>query len=122
MAEEYSAPTYEEMRQMITDFVSEEHEGSVSCFGATDKEDRDLGPVCDYKVTFQVVSRADFDKVYASIRGFLAEKLSPAFLTAFGADEKQTRDGERVREFRFAVRVPMLAQTDSSQHELFSIE
>jgi len=101
-------PSYEEMKERLGRFLAEEHHAMVAAFGAADKEDKDLGPVRDFRIAFHIAERADFDKVHASLRRYLTEHLSTSFLTAFSAAEKDDKEGGRLREFKIRIRVPLL--------------
>ncbi|NLC58603.1 MAG: hypothetical protein GX774_17360 [Armatimonadetes bacterium] len=110
-------PSYEEMKDDLGRFLATEHHALIAAYGAADKEDKDLGPVRDYRVTFRIAERADFDKVHASLRGYLTQNLAAAFLTSFSAAEKDDKEGGRLREFKICIRVPLLAgggQTEES--------
>lgn len=102
-------PSYEEMKEAISRFVGEEHSALVAAFGAADKEDKDLGPVRDFRFAFRIAERADFDKVHSSLRGHITDNWPSAFLTAFSAAEKDDKEGGRLREFRACIRLPLLA-------------
>ena len=101
--------SYEEMKHDLSRFLGGEHNANIAAFSAADKEDKELGPVRDYRMTFRIAERANFDAVHASLRRYLTENLSVAFLTAFSAAEKDDKEGGRLREFKICIRVPLLA-------------
>lgn len=114
----YPMPSYEEFKSDLCGFLATQHQATIHAFGAADKEDRDLGPVRDYRLTFRVAERADFDRVHASLRGWLTQHCPSGFITAYSAAEKDDKEGGRVREFRVAVRVPLLAgASDTAESE-----
>ncbi len=102
-------PSYEELKNELCGFLVTQHNAMIHAFGAADKEDKELGPVRDFRLTFRVAERADFDRVHASLRGYLTENYPSAFLTAYSAAEKDDKEGGRIREFRITIRVPLLA-------------
>ncbi len=101
--------SYEEMKESLGHFLATEHSAIIAAFGAVDKEDKDLGPVRDFRLTFRVAERADFDKMHASLRRHLTDNHASSLLTAFSAAEKDDKEGGRLREFKICVRVPLLA-------------
>lgn len=107
-------PSYEEMKDQLGRYLAEEHNALMAAFAAADKEDKDLGPVRDFRVAFRVAERADFDRIHASLRRHLTEKLPSSLLTAFSAAEKDDKEGGRLREFKICIRVPLLAGASDS--------
>jgi len=110
-------PSYEELKSELCGFLVTQHNAAIHAFGAADKEDKDLGPVRDFRLTFRIAERADFDRVHASLRSYLAEPFPSAFLTADSAAEKDDKEGCRVREFRIALRMPLLAGAAGPEEE-----
>ncbi|MBI3948547.1 MAG: hypothetical protein HY321_21720 [Armatimonadetes bacterium] len=103
-------PSYEEIKLDLSRFLASQHNATLAAFGAADKEDKDLGPVRDFRLTFRIAERANFDAVHASLRRYLTDNVESAFLTAFSAAEKDDKEGGRLREFRTCIRVPLLAR------------
>lgn len=110
-------PSYEDLKENLVRFLGGEHNADMTAYGAADKEDKELGPVRDFKFTFRTADRADFDKVHASLRHYLNDNIPSALITAFSAAEKDDKEGGRLREFRAGVRIPLLAGAPDADPE-----